>query len=350
MGPPSRAVTPWAIACVIQYFASNRVHDPSRREQSRARSSHSTRNAARTTRRRMHGGPVSPMRSRNMPCRSSIAAHGRRSASRGPAWRFDVPGATSRVDARRSFPALTPAIVATAADARDTADAARRGLRRHRAAPRRAIHLDVDARRAGRGAAARPRRAADRGSRAGAVARRTRRARGSVARPPVECSPRPSLGRGRRSSAARPPRGHRVRATPAGRADVVARTSVRSARIRREATDRRAPRDAVDPTVDETTPPARRAPGACPSAHGRRSMYRFVSLRRTGWDSNPRYAFTYTSFPGLRLKPLGHLSRDPRPARAPTRETDGAAGLEPPRRSFATAAPARSAERSRRTG
>lgn len=29
---------------------------------------------------------------------------------------------------------------------------------------------------------------------------------------------------------------------------------------------------------------------------------------RTGWDSNPRYAFTYTRVPGVRLKPLGHLS------------------------------------------
>ena len=29
---------------------------------------------------------------------------------------------------------------------------------------------------------------------------------------------------------------------------------------------------------------------------------------RRGWDSNPRYAFTYTRVPGVRLKPLGHLS------------------------------------------
>ncbi len=29
---------------------------------------------------------------------------------------------------------------------------------------------------------------------------------------------------------------------------------------------------------------------------------------RTGRDSNPRYAFTYTRVPGVRLKPLGHLS------------------------------------------
>src|ERR1051325_7445038 len=29
---------------------------------------------------------------------------------------------------------------------------------------------------------------------------------------------------------------------------------------------------------------------------------------RRGWDSNPRYAFTYTRFPSVRLKPLGHLS------------------------------------------
>src|ERR1051325_10821537 len=29
---------------------------------------------------------------------------------------------------------------------------------------------------------------------------------------------------------------------------------------------------------------------------------------RRGWDSNPRYAFTYTRFPSVRLKPLGPLS------------------------------------------
>jgi hypothetical protein len=29
---------------------------------------------------------------------------------------------------------------------------------------------------------------------------------------------------------------------------------------------------------------------------------------RTERDSNPRYAFTYTRFPGVRLQPLGHLS------------------------------------------
>jgi hypothetical protein len=29
---------------------------------------------------------------------------------------------------------------------------------------------------------------------------------------------------------------------------------------------------------------------------------------RREWDSNPRYAFTHTRFPSVRLKPLGHLS------------------------------------------
>ncbi len=33
----------------------------------------------------------------------------------------------------------------------------------------------------------------------------------------------------------------------------------------------------------------------------------FIGLRR-GRDSNPRYAFTYTHFPGVLLQPLGHLS------------------------------------------
>ena len=32
-------------------------------------------------------------------------------------------------------------------------------------------------------------------------------------------------------------------------------------------------------------------------------------LLRTERDSNSRYAFTYTRFPGVRLKPLGHPSR-----------------------------------------
>ena len=39
--------------------------------------------------------------------------------------------------------------------------------------------------------------------------------------------------------------------------------------------------------------------------------------RDTDWrrerDSNPRYAFTYTRVPGVRLKPLGHLSAVPAP-------------------------------------
>ena len=29
---------------------------------------------------------------------------------------------------------------------------------------------------------------------------------------------------------------------------------------------------------------------------------------RREWDSNPRYALTYTRFPSVRLKPLGHPS------------------------------------------
>ena len=33
-----------------------------------------------------------------------------------------------------------------------------------------------------------------------------------------------------------------------------------------------------------------------------------IMMWRREWDSNPRYAFTYTRVPGVRLKPLGHLS------------------------------------------
>ena len=35
---------------------------------------------------------------------------------------------------------------------------------------------------------------------------------------------------------------------------------------------------------------------------------RFVTILRRGRDSNPRYGLTYTHFPGVLLKPLGHLS------------------------------------------
>ncbi len=47
---------------------------------------------------------------------------------------------------------------------------------------------------------------------------------------------------------------------------------------------------------------------------GERNPVRSMTLRtgrrepRTERDSNPRYAFTYTRFPGVRLQPLGHLS------------------------------------------
>ncbi len=33
-----------------------------------------------------------------------------------------------------------------------------------------------------------------------------------------------------------------------------------------------------------------------------------LAFERTGRDSNPRYAFTHTHFPGVHLKPLGHPS------------------------------------------
>ncbi len=37
---------------------------------------------------------------------------------------------------------------------------------------------------------------------------------------------------------------------------------------------------------------------------------------RREWDSNPRYAFTHTRFPSVRLKPLGHPSADVHPGGA----------------------------------
>jgi hypothetical protein len=33
-----------------------------------------------------------------------------------------------------------------------------------------------------------------------------------------------------------------------------------------------------------------------------------TAIWRREWDSNPRYAFTHTRFPSVRLKPLGHPS------------------------------------------
>src|SRR5437879_578729 len=42
-------------------------------------------------------------------------------------------------------------------------------------------------------------------------------------------------------------------------------------------------------------------------SRARREGWRQSYWRRE-WDSNPRYAFTYTRFPSVRLKPLGHPS------------------------------------------
>jgi hypothetical protein len=49
---------------------------------------------------------------------------------------------------------------------------------------------------------------------------------------------------------------------------------------------------------------------------------------RREWDSNPRYACTYTRFPSVRLKPLGHLSGAPvltrrKPPRKPIADGPG---------------------------
>src|ERR1700733_4374450 len=45
-------------------------------------------------------------------------------------------------------------------------------------------------------------------------------------------------------------------------------------------------------------------------------MYEDEGWRRE-WDSNPRYAFTHTRFPSVRLKPLGHPSRSARTYQRP---------------------------------
>jgi hypothetical protein len=38
------------------------------------------------------------------------------------------------------------------------------------------------------------------------------------------------------------------------------------------------------------------------------NQYVTAAIWRREWDSNPRYAFTHTRFPSVRLKPLGHPS------------------------------------------
>jgi hypothetical protein len=48
-------------------------------------------------------------------------------------------------------------------------------------------------------------------------------------------------------------------------------------------------------------------------------------------DSNPRYAFTHTRFPSVRLKPLGHLSRTP-PVNTRHRDWRKLQTWRPPRR------------------
>ena len=43
----------------------------------------------------------------------------------------------------------------------------------------------------------------------------------------------------------------------------------------------------------------------------RSQLNEILKIWRRERDSNPRYALTYTHFPGVRLQPLGHLSVDP---------------------------------------
>ena len=47
---------------------------------------------------------------------------------------------------------------------------------------------------------------------------------------------------------------------------------------------------------------------------------KFKPFWRREWDSNPRYAFTHTRVPGVRLKPLGHLSAQRRTTKCPARK------------------------------
>ena len=47
---------------------------------------------------------------------------------------------------------------------------------------------------------------------------------------------------------------------------------------------------------------------------------------RRGWDSNPRYPFGYTHFPGVLLQPLGHLSNIAPASAGSSRQNSGSEG------------------------
>ena len=60
---------------------------------------------------------------------------------------------------------------------------------------------------------------------------------------------------------------------------------------------------------DVSIPDLAAASGVKSATPGVRSS---VRRWRTGWDSNPRYAYTYGGFQDRCLKPLGHPSSAPR--------------------------------------
>lgn len=69
--------------------------------------------------------------------------------------------------------------------------------------------------------------------------------------------------------------------------------------------------------------PGRHEENATP-AEARMNCSNFASCWRRERDSNPRYRFRYTHFPGVRLQPLGHPSRTDR---GPTRALGAGGGL-----------------------
>src|SRR5271170_1916400 len=56
-------------------------------------------------------------------------------------------------------------------------------------------------------------------------------------------------------------------------------------------------------------------------------QYHILKSWRRGRDSNPRYGFPHTHFPGVRLQPLGHPSRSPSFERG-ARITPGGGGVQ----------------------
>src|SRR5437660_988793 len=84
----------------------------------------------------------------------------------------------------------------------------------------------------------------------------------------------------------------------------------------------------VAPLLAPSGPPFGRYPKLrCPHRRLIQTDKNLPIVWRRGWDSNPRTRLGVTHFPGVRLRPLGHLSTRPQGyRRTPTRSNLAAAG------------------------